>query len=288
MTTQNTSGNAWSPDLQAFAPTDVIPEALILETSTVLGEVEGDAVAVRVAWVDDADAAFGAEGETIDESDPTLDEVLVYTGKVSQLVHLSREQYYQPGTAGNLAESVRRAVVKKANAAYLAQTAPDSPAVTPPAGLLNIDGILSDFGEITEDLDALADAVAAIEGNGGIPTHILAAPDAWGFLRKFKTGTGKNTALLGAGTADQEKRLLGIPVITTPAMTSGGLIVLDKSAVVSAVGQLEIATSEHVYFNSDGIAIRATWRIGQNVVHPDRIASLTVTNPDDDESSSAG
>ena len=68
-------------------------------------------------------------------------------------------------------------------------------------------------------------------------------------------------------------------MITTPAVGSGNLLVVDRSAVVSAVSPLEIATSEHTYFTSDSVALRATFRFGQNVVRPDRIAALTVTDP---------
>lgn len=274
-----TSAAAWRPDISTFAPSEVIPDALILQTSIVAGSVEGDAPAVRVAYVDDASATFTAEGAEISEADPALSEKLVYTGKVSQLVRLSREQWSQQGTSGMLSESVRRAVVKAANVAYLSQVAPTAPAVTPPAGILNIAGII-DGGAIGDDLDVLADAFAAIETNGGTPTHILASPDAWGFLRKFKTGTGSNQTLLGAGTSDAEKRLLGVPVLTSPAVGSGRLIVIDRTAVVSAVGQVQVATSEHTYFSSDSIALRCTWRFGQNLVRPNRIAELTVTDPD--------
>ncbi len=69
-------------------------------------------------------------------------------------------------------------------------------------------------------LDALTDLVAEIQGNNGQPTHILLAPDAWGELRKLKIGTDYNSTLLGAGVADAELRLLGIPVIVNPAVPS--------------------------------------------------------------------
>lgn len=62
-------------------------------------------------------------------------------------------------------------------------------------------------------------------------------------------------------------------------MTAGAGAVLDKSAVVSAVGAVQVATSEHVNFKTDGIALRATWRIGWNLVHADRIGKFTVTAP---------
>ena len=280
--TTNTSAKAWSPDVSTFAPEDQIPDALVLSTATVLGRVEGDEPTVRVAYVDDAEAEFVPEGDEIDESDPELAEVEIHTGKVAQLIRLSREQWEQERTPENLAVSVRRAITKKANAAYLAQVAPTAPAVTPPTGLLHVPGLLDTFDDLVDNLDPLADAIAQIEENGGTVTHIIASPTAWGRLRKIKRGTGRADSLLGAGTNDLEKRLLSVPVLTTPAMPAGGLIVLDRAAVVAAVGELKIATSEHAFFKSDSIAIRATWRFGQNLVHPERVATLTVAAPTDD------
>lgn len=125
-----TSAKAWSPDLTAVAPRDAVPDALVLLTSTVAGRVEGDEPAIRVMFVDDAAATFVAEGAPIPEADPDLAETLVYTGKVSQLLRLSREQFVQPNAQQLLAESVRRAVTKAANTAYIAQAAPVAPAVT--------------------------------------------------------------------------------------------------------------------------------------------------------------
>ena len=278
MATETTlnSAKGWSPDVVSFAPAEVIPDALILNTSTVSGRIEGDEPVVRVIYVDDDEAEFVAEGAEISEADPDLNEVLIATGKVAQLVRISREQYGQGSTSGLISESVRRAVVTRANQAYLAQAAPTSPATTPPPGLLNVAGI-HDGGAIGTDLDTLADAVAHIETNGGQATHIIAAPDAWGALRKLKTGTDSNASLLGAGTEDAERRVLGIPVLTSPAVPTGGLLVLDRTAVVSAVGDVQVATSRDVYFTSDSIGLRCTFRFGQNVVRPDRVATLEVT-----------
>lgn len=272
--TTGTSAYSWSPDLVTFNANDVIPEALVLQTSTVSGSVEGDAPSVRVPFVKDAAAEFAAEGDEIPEADPELAETVVYTGKVSQLVRLSREQWTQYGTESLMSTSVARAVTNRANQAYVAQADP-SGGNTPPAGLANITGVI-DGGAIDADLDALADAFAAIETNGGMPTHIIASPQAWGALRKLKTGTDRNISLLGAGTSDAEKRLLGIPVLTTPALTGTDLMVIDQSAVVSAVGAVNVMTSEHAYFSSDSIALRCTFRFGANTVYPDRIAKLTV------------
>lgn len=276
--TTKTSAKAWSPDITAFAPSEAIPDALVLQTSTVVGRIEGDEPAVRVAYVDDADADFVAEGAEIPEDDPALSEVLVHTGKVAQLVRLSREQYAQAQTPQMLAESVRRAVTKRANLAYIAQAAPTAPAVTPPAGLVNVAGI-EEGDAVASDLDALVDLIATLESNGATPSHILVDPIAWASLRKFKTGTGSAQTLLGAGTTDATKSLLDLPVMVTSALASGTGLVIDRSAIVSAVGDVQLATSSDVYFASDSIGIRCTFRFGANVVRPERIGSFTVTAP---------
>jgi HK97 family phage major capsid protein len=273
-----TSAKAWAPDVTAVAPEDAVPEALILETSTVAGEVEGDAPAVRVQYVDDASAGFVAEGVAIDEADPDLAEVLVYTGKISQLVRLSREQWRQDNAAALLSESVQRAVTKAANVAYVAQAAPSGPAVTPPAGLLNVSGIV-DGGAVADNLDMLIDLQAQLAGNDGNPTHILLSPTAWANLRKFKDGATSERSLLGAGTEDTVRSLLNLPVLVSNAVPTDTGLMLDRNAIVSAVGEVMVAQSEHAYFNSDSIGLRCTWRFGANVVHPDRIGKFTVEDP---------
>lgn len=270
-----TSAKAWSPDLQAIAPRDAVPDALILQTSTVAGSVEGDEPAVRVMFVDDAAAGFAAEGTAIPEADPDLAETLVHTGKVSQLIRLSREQFNQPNAQELLAESVRRAVTTAANVAYVAQAAPVAPATTPPAGLLNVAGVV-DGGDVDASLDALIDLQATLAGNGGTVSHMILSPTAWAELRKFKTGTGSNASLIGAGTADAQRMLLDVPVLISPAVPTGTGLMVDKAAVVSAVGPVMVAQSEHVYFANDSIGLRCTWRIGANAVHADRIGKFTV------------
>lgn len=276
--TTSTSSGAWSPDLHYFPATEVIGDALVLQLSTIAGRLEGDEPVVRVAYVDDADAEFVAEAAEIPESDPTLSEVQVATGKVAQLVRVSHEQYLQASAAQMLSESVRRAVIKRADDAFINQVAPAAPAVAPAAGLLNIEGITTG-GAVGTDLDALIDLVAEISAAGGTPSHILLSPTAWASLRKIKTGTGSAQNLLGAGTTDATQSLLGLPVLVSNAMTGDNGLVIDKSAVVSAVGDVKVATSSDVYFTSDSIGLRATFRFGQTVVRPERIGSFTVTAP---------
>lgn len=279
--TTSTTAKAWSPDIVTLVADDVVPDALILTHSTVAGQVQGDEPSLRVPYVDDAAATFTAEGQDIDLAEPDFDEVLVHTAKITQLIKISREQYHQESTAGRLADSARRAITRKANEAFLTQTAPTAPAVAPPAGLVSIPGI-EEGSAVDGDLDALVDLVAALESNGGTPTGIIVDPLAWASLRKFKTGTGSALSILGAGTTDAQKQLLDLPVTVSNALTENSGLVIDRSSVVSAVGSIVIATSEHAYFGADSLALRATWRVGWNVVRPDRIGTFTVAGPAED------
>lgn len=272
------TASPWRPDVNVFAAQDVIPDALIMQTSTIGGKIEGDAVMVAVAYIDDATATFVAEGTDIPESEPSLSGLSVATGKVSQLVKISREQWTYPETPGLMADSVTRAVIRKANEAYLTQAAPVAPAVAPSTGLLNVADI-TNGGAVADDLDALVDLFATLQGEGATPTHLVIDPKGWAGLRKFKTATDSAQSLLGVGATDTQLMLFGVPVIVTSAMPANTGLVIDSSAVVSAVSDVEVATSEHALFGSDSIAIRCTFRFGQGVVKPERIGKFTVTAP---------
>lgn len=50
----------------------------------------------------------------------------------------------------------------------------------------------------------------------------------------------------------------------------------EKSAVVSAYGEVNVNTSDHQFFSSDSVAVRCTWRVGHNVVRPNRIGTFTI------------
>lgn len=276
--TTGTSAAAWRPDIHTFAPKDVLPTALILQATTVAGAIEGDEPSVRVAFVNDDAADFYAEAETIDESDPTLSEALVFTAKAAQLVRLSREQYYMAGTAEQLAASVSRALIKRADQAFLSQPVPTPPANAPSTGVLNVPGIVAG-DTVTGDLDALVDLHAQLQANGATPNLIITDPLGWAQVRKLRTADGSNQSLIGAGTTDATPMLLSLPVLVHPHAPAYSGAIIDRSAIVSAVGQVRIATSEHAAFTSDSVLLRATWRIGHTVVRPDRVGTFTINEP---------
>ncbi|MCZ0727962.1 phage major capsid protein [Mycolicibacterium iranicum] len=271
--TTPTSPKAWAPDVTAFVPGDVVPDALILNTATVVGQIEGDEPAIRVPFVaDDGVVGFVAEGAEIPDADQEFDEVVVLTGKVAALGKYSFETLAQPEAARMVVESLSRSVVTKANAAYLGNLEADPG----PTGLLNTPGIIDVETPIADDLDLLVDAVSFIELDGGTATHIIANPTAWATLSKLKRGADSNESLVGAGTVAAERALLGLPVLVTPAMPAGALLVVDQSAVIGAQGPVRVARSDDAYFSSDSIGVRVTWRLGWNVQHGSRVAKLTI------------
>jgi HK97 family phage major capsid protein len=271
--TTPTSPKAWAPDLTAFVPGDVVPDALILNTATVVGQIEGDEPAVRVPFVsDDGVVGFVAEGAEIPDANQEFDEVVVLTGKVAALGKYSFETLAQPEAARMVVDSLSRSVVTKANAAYLGNLE----AAPGPTGLLNTPGIIDFETPIGDDLDQLVDAISFIELDGGTATHIIANPTAWATLSKLKRAADSNESLIGAGTVAAERALLGLPVLVTPAMPAGALLTLDKSAIIGAQSPVRLARSDDAYFTSDSTGVRVTWRLGWKVMHASRVAKLTI------------
>lgn len=271
------SAKAMHLDVRGYSPADIIPDALIMQVSTKAGVIGGDEPAVRVPFIDFSDdVGFVAEGEPIEEADPAYSEVVIHSGKVATLARVSQEQMYGQNAAELVTSSMRRALTAKANTAFVAQAAPTPPATNPPGGLLSLDHTVG--GIVDTNLDDVVGAVSTIEAAGGSATHIIASPGAWASVSRIKTGTGSEESLIGAGTAAPQRSLLGVPVLVTPAMPAGTLLVVDRSAILSAYGDVRLAISQDVYFATDSIGVRLTFRFGQKLVDPARVVELTVAD----------
>lgn len=271
-TTESTFG--WRPDAVAFAATDAIPEALLLDAATVLGQIEGDAPVIHVPYVRDAwTAGVVAEGDAIDVSNPGLAEITLTTQKLARLVALSREQWMQPQTSGQIAQSVGRDLVSALDHAFV-------------TGLVGHAGVVAAASEVTTDLDPVIDLIATLETNGANTDNLVTvvAPDVWAFLRKMKVATGWNANLLGAGVNDTQPRLLGTRVRRSRFIPAGSGLVIDAAAIAAAFGSVFVAQSDQYLFNSDSIALRATVRYAFKPVvrsNPDgsealRVGSFTI------------
>lgn len=266
-----------APDVVAIPPAELIPEALIIKASTQAGFVDGDQPLVRLPFVavDPDEAGFVPEAETIDETEPDDRECLCATGKVALLLPVSRELWQKVPSAKLLSDAAQAAVIRSANAAFLSQAAPTPPKLTPPPGILVQDHAIS-ADSIEDSLDPVVDAVARIEADGGQATHILASPGAWALVSKLRVQDGSNQSLVGAGVDAAERRLLGLPVYVDRDVTGSTLVVADRGAVLSAVGPVLLATSEHHLFAKDSVALRITFRFGAVITWPERVVEIPV------------
>lgn len=271
---------ALAMDVRGVAPKDIIPEALIIAATTKAGVVEGDAPAVLVPYVsfDPDDIPFVPEGDVIPEQEPDDTQVAIHTGKVGLIVPVSREQWGQDDAAALISDAAREALVRKANRAFLTQAAPTPPATNPPAGVLN-QSVTAGTGDLVTagNLDALVDALAIVEADGGAASHILANPLAWARLSKLKmTDTSAQSLLGNEAQAKPQRQLLGVPVTVDRDVPGNQLVVLDKRAVLSAYGQVLVATSTDYLFNQDSVALRVTFRFGAVVAKPTRVVVVDV------------
>lgn len=262
-----TTATAWSPDDFAFGPREAIPDALINHITTPMGSVEGDDPVVRVAVVDDDEAAIVPEGTEIAEGTPDLAEVLIGTVKVAKLLRVSREQFTQSQTSTNLSEAAQRSIAAKADQVLLNQPPPAPGDAYPPAGLL-AQG-MTDAGEVA-GLDDFIDILAGVQANGASPTSWLLAPETWAAIQKWKTGEGSSVPLLGAGATATNPLLLSVPVLVNKAVPAGTGVLLDKRDIASVAGGVFVAQSKDHYFSFDSIGLRVTFRFGATLIHPER------------------
>lgn len=275
------------PDKSAESPSDVIfKQSLLSVITTNTVAVEGDQVAVRVPYMkEEPEISFVKEGAEIPEAEQEFSELVITTAKIATLQTLSWEAIrasapegaLSPGMTTSRAYSLllkncMEGLMTKANYALLNNT--DTTAG--PAGILTTDGI-QQAGELEpSNLDAISDALTMIESEYGYPSHILMDPLSWGKLRKTKTTAGAGQLLLGSATEQTPDTLFGVQVVVDPAMPKGNILALDNRAILSSYGDLNITASEHAAFDRDSVVTRMTWRFGAKVLHPKRLALVTI------------
>lgn len=265
------------PD-QVFVYNEAVPDALIANplVATVAGEIEGDAPRVRVPYIKtDPTSGFVKEGADITDGGGELDEVLISTGKIATVVKQSNESASFETASQLIAAGVSRSIITSADNAFLNNAKnEDTDAQNGPVGILNTEGIPATQTTGEGIVDAVADAKAAIGGFGGIPTAIVANYAVEAILRKLKTTDGRG--LLIDPVEAGELSIHGLPVIVNRAMPDNTLLVVSAGEIVAAVGTVNLAVSTDALFTSDSLIRRATWRIGAKVIHPNRLAKLTI------------
>lgn len=203
--------------------------------------------------VEDAAAAWTAEGEEITPTEPVLDEITVTPSKVAGLTIVSRElaEDSSPSAAEFVGASLARAITLQIDRGFLGNLA--APAAK---GLDSITPTI--VSGALDSLDSIHEAKAAAAAEGGAPSVILANPADVLTLALLKDQTGSNRSLIEDTTT-----VAGIPVLASRHVAAGKLWLVDSTQIVTVLrDDVELAVSSDAFFTSDRIALRATMRVG--------------------------
>lgn len=273
-TTITTSGIESAYGATAFPSMDAIPDALVHSQSRVSAVVEGDSPALHVPYIStQSTAQIVKEGDAIHEGGAAASEMLIYTRKVASIETITNEAKSSEQMTQMLTASLNTAIMDKANAVFLQNPKPSN-SETSPTGLFNLDNV--NAGTLTGSLDAIVEGIAAISSKGGTPTSIIMNHGTWAKLLLLKYTDGR--PMIAPSVADSPTPMLyGLPVVLTKAAPDSKLLINDANEVISAVGSVNLNGSEDAEFSKDKYMLRGTFRLGWGVIHPDRLAVITVT-----------
>lgn len=245
-----------------------------MRTSTVVstGAVEFHVPVLR----QDVGSAWVAEGEEIAPSDAVFDEIDVRPAKVAGLSVISMElaQDSNPSAQGVVGDSLARSIAKKVDQAWLTTMA--APA---PAGLTGVVAPTTiAAGTAWAGTDPFAEAVSAVEVDGGTVTAFVAHPSDVLALAKLKAGTELASPLFGSlATSAVDRMILGVPLISSNQAVPGTIwgISHDRCIVVMRT-DVSLAVSADAFFTSDRVAVRATMRVGFAFPAPASVAKISL------------
>lgn len=273
MATITTSGIESAYGATAFPSTDAIPDALVHSQSRVSAVIEGDSPALHVPYIaTQSTAQIVKEGDAIPEGGASASEMIVYTRKVASIETITNEAKSSEQMTQMLTASLNTAIMDKANAVFLQNPKPSGE--TSPTGLFNLDNV--NTGTLTGSLDAIVEGIAAVSSKGGTPTSIIMNHGTWAKLLLLKYTDGR--PMIAPSVADSPTPMLyGLPVVLTKAAPESKLLINDANEVISAVGSVNLNGSEDAEFSKDKYMLRGTFRLGWGVIHPDRLAVITVS-----------
>ena len=254
MLTSAQSNSGILPDEYGALITEPVAEAALAFQPSIAQRVTTSGKTFRVpVLVEDAAAAWTAEGEEIAPTDPVLDEIEVTPSKVAGLTLISRElaEDSSPSAAEMVGASLARALTLQVDKGFMGNLA--APAAK---GLGSITPTV--VSGALDSLDSLHEAKAAAAAEGGTPTVLLAHPTDLLALAVLKDQADSNRALLADTT-----NAAGLPVVASRHATAGQLWVLDASQIVTVLREdVTLAVSHDSHFTSDRVALRATLRVG--------------------------
>jgi len=270
----------YTTDAPGFTPDDygaliiqpVTAASVALSTTTV---VTTSSTVFHVPIVTaDPTAAWVAEGGEIGADDATLDEEKVTPSKVAGLTIISRELATDssPAAAQVVGDGLARDIARQVDTAFYGTTTANGP-----GGLGGVTGVSTvDSGGSFANLDPFAEAISKAETEGATLTAFVANPTDALTLAKLKDESGSNRPLLGTDpTAPTRRTILGIPLVTSPAVAEDTIWAYDRTRIVTVMrDDVTLDVDRSAYFTTDRIGIRATMRIGFGYPHPASIVRI--------------
>lgn len=218
----------------------------------------------------DPSVGWVAEGEQIGDSVPELDQITVTPSKVAGIVPITRELANDSSPAAQqiVGDGLARDIAHTIDAAFFgALTAPA------PSGLESLTGVPLVDGGPLDNLDPLAEAISLLATAGHDATAFVTTPAIALRLATLKAGTGSNAPLLM-----DSRTILQRPVFVSAKVSAGTIWTVDSSKVHTVLREdVELAVSEHTFFDTDRIAIRATLRVGFGHPAEDAITKINVS-----------
>ena len=271
---------AWLPDDYGqllIATASKISVALQTTTVVPTGSTE-----FRIPTIDaEVAAAWYAENADITLADAGFAEEVVRPRKIAGLSKISSElaNDSNPASTAVVGASVARSIATGIDAAFFG-SAPGTG--TPPKGLgaftdAAVTTITTAAGVTTwADTDPFTDAVFAVEDVGGSLTSFIANPADAKLLAKLKKQASNIEPLLSPdATSPTTRRLAGLPLFTSSAVTVGTVYGLDIARVYTVMrSDATVEIDRSVYFGSDSVAVRGIARVAFGYPHAKSIARI--------------
>lgn len=233
----------------------------------------------------DPTADWVGEGEEIDDSQTTFDEVYSPFYKLAGLSVVSRElvEDSSPEAANIIGLGLARDIAAKLDAAFFGSNHdggnPGAPLPNVPKGLEDLASVNDvEAGATWENLDPFTEAIYAAQGTGATLQHFVANPADALALAQLKEATGSNRDLLQPDPTQPTRRTLGgVPLLVSPSVTEGTIWGIPSDRALIAIREdVTLAIDRSVYFTSDRVAIRATLRATMLFPHEQAIQKVAL------------
>jgi len=243
---------------------------------TVTTPVSTDAPSYRFPIVTGApDAVWLREGDTIPLSEATASEVTVTPRKIAGLSRISRElaDDTSPEATATIGKALALKLAGSIDAAFFG---PKPANGSPQPGGLEALTDLSIVAAAPNALDPFIVALSAAESAGATVSHWVTTPEVAASLARLTVAEGSRQPLFGTdATNGIERRILGVPVLTSPHVVAGTVWGLDSSTSYTVLrNDVEIDVDYSFYFDTHSVAIRAVARVGFGFPQPTTVVKI--------------